>query len=1078
MFNTLSFTIKSNKMRALFITLLCIQNILLFAQTNIYTNITAPNTLTSNNTDEFEIDDATGFNVGDKVLIIQVQGAEISTTDNSSYGNITNITNAGNYEFAYICQISGTMITLTSPLLNNYDVAGKVQMINVPQYQNHSINSTLNASQSWNGDTGGVLVFEVNGVLTLNADIDLTGQGFRGGEISDNNTFCTSSAPPATISITNYVSNDPSLAGGKGEGVRIASMDNRARGKNANGGGGGNTFEGGGGGGANAGAGGLGGFGKNSTFVLVFCTGVNSASSNPNKQGIGGLSLSTYFSSDKIFLGGGGGGGQATNGSLGAFATKDAGRGGGIIIIRAKEIVANGHKIIANGENVLPNPFSTAGSDGNSGAGAGGSVLLDVTTYTGMLDLEAKGGNGGNTSSGDGNHYGPGGGGGGGLIWVSNAMLPSAITNVNIDISGGTAGISNNGSINNNFGATAGTAGVELNNLIIPENGGVPLAGIYTVGGTNPDFVDLETAINQINIAGINADVTFNLRNGTYTESTDNAHTLDNYKVCSSSPVTLTIQSESANANDVIIQTSSATSKALSLKNIDNIILNNLTLENTQAVISAPDSFNDAFLAENVEVDMQNIKVIGNFEVIGASNVNLTGNNIIESGNLLLAATLNNNGTLTVGSDEGGNIRFQANANLVNVGNNRINFQGRTWIEDENSALFTANMGTVVFSGNTITQEIQGGTNTNTFYNIEIDNTQGVRLQSNISLENNLILTNGIFNTSTNEIIFTSNYPEANTPNESNTAYILGLARMENKSVGTGTLNFLGVNIAGSDDIGNVNILRNTGTSAIQTLANGASSIASTWNINVGQQPSSNRILTFTWLEIFDNANDVQNITFWRRENNTWLSLQEDLETNTNPRQVSVSITEFSEFTFGTQNVDLLSFLEDFDGTKIDIQNNNLFWKLSEVSNLAELVLEKSANNIDFTSIANITDLSNENFIDNEGLGSFYYRLKLVGSNNFEVYSDTIFLEELDRNFALIPNPFQEVMSIQSTFPRDIQVSFKLTNLRGQEILDIEGTLEDIDIYLQNFAKTLPKAMYISETMIDGSIYVQKIIKQ
>lgn len=43
---------------------------------------------------------------------------------------------------------------------------------------------------SWDGSIGGVLVFEVNGILMINVDIDVSFWGFRGGVdfvVGDNN---------------------------------------------------------------------------------------------------------------------------------------------------------------------------------------------------------------------------------------------------------------------------------------------------------------------------------------------------------------------------------------------------------------------------------------------------------------------------------------------------------------------------------------------------------------------------------------------------------------------------------------------------------------------------------------------------------------------------------------------------------------------------------------------------------------------------------------------------------------------------------------------------------------------------
>ena len=45
---------------------------------------------------------AAGFSVGDRILIIQMKGATINTTNTANFGDITNYGNAGNYEFADI----------------------------------------------------------------------------------------------------------------------------------------------------------------------------------------------------------------------------------------------------------------------------------------------------------------------------------------------------------------------------------------------------------------------------------------------------------------------------------------------------------------------------------------------------------------------------------------------------------------------------------------------------------------------------------------------------------------------------------------------------------------------------------------------------------------------------------------------------------------------------------------------------------------------------------------------------------------------------------------------------------------
>ncbi|MBX9853460.1 MAG: T9SS type A sorting domain-containing protein, partial [Cytophagaceae bacterium] len=89
--------------------------------------------------------------------------------------------NAGNHEFLQINTVSGNTITICNDIIRQYTPGMGVQLITVPQYTGGlTVNTTLTALP-WNGTTGGVLVFEA-GSVTLSADIDVSGKGFRGGD--------------------------------------------------------------------------------------------------------------------------------------------------------------------------------------------------------------------------------------------------------------------------------------------------------------------------------------------------------------------------------------------------------------------------------------------------------------------------------------------------------------------------------------------------------------------------------------------------------------------------------------------------------------------------------------------------------------------------------------------------------------------------------------------------------------------------------------------------------------------------------------------------------------------------------
>lgn len=339
-----------------------------------------------------------GFAANDKVLIIQMQGASIDNTSpatNANFGAITAYNSAGRYEIAEISSITNaTQLDLKIALINTYNLTGSVQLVRMPVFSNATIDGLLTA-QSWNGTTGGVLALQVNNTLTLNADIDVSALGFRGGQISGSDGGC---------SLGDYANNNTNY-GQKGEGIAI-DANNRARAKLANGGGGGNPHNSGGGGGGNFGAGALGARQWN-------CLGGGDTNNDcvdgqvaPNSElngGQGGIALN--YSDNRVFMGGGGGSGQQNNdvGTSGA-------NGGGIVIIIANTINGNNYNIAAKGGSV----FQGAGGDSGGGGGAGGCIFISCPSYPSLINTNVQGGKGGDV--GFASCHGNGGGGGGGVV--------------------------------------------------------------------------------------------------------------------------------------------------------------------------------------------------------------------------------------------------------------------------------------------------------------------------------------------------------------------------------------------------------------------------------------------------------------------------------------------------------------------------------------------------------------------------------------------------------------------------------------------------------------------------------------
>lgn len=431
------------------------QNVSIGGVINEYSPVTAIGEGCGN---EVFVEDPSAFSVGDRVLIIQMKGAEINLSNTSSFGEVTNINSAGLYEFGTIAGIIGNQIILENLLLNEYEVDGLVQLVFVPQYENATVTTTLTAD-GWNGETWGIIALEVEGTLTLEAPITAQVGGFQLG--FDSEDFFQ---PGLCASQDYFFTDNPALGAEKGEGITILPPGfETGRGPAANGGGGGNNLNSGGGGGGHIGAGGRGG------NEWSGCIG----------ESVGGLGGRALDFPGRIFFGGGGGGGHQNNGE-----GSNGSDGGGIIIIRANSLVSNGFTITSRGDS---NPL-IAGIDGAGGGGAGGTIILDVVNFVDEVNVSVEGGEGASLSNGftggatGAQCHGPGGGGGGGLIgFTADAIPPTAV----LSVAGGAPGLNINpqsACFGESYGAEPGEDGLVVTGFEIVESDLVPIVDVEASG--------------------------------------------------------------------------------------------------------------------------------------------------------------------------------------------------------------------------------------------------------------------------------------------------------------------------------------------------------------------------------------------------------------------------------------------------------------------------------------------------------------------------------------------------------------------------------------------------------------------
>jgi uncharacterized repeat protein (TIGR01451 family) len=451
---------------------------------------------------------ATPIAAGDLVLVIQMQDGTLNTTNNSNYGGgtgtgqgTTSMGNAGRYEFVRADSVSGTTVNFSPALTYSYVNANasttsgqrRYQVIRVPQYTAVTMNAVT--GPAWNGTSGGVVVADASGTLTLgsgsvegqsNRAIFLAGRGFRGGagvtaSANGNDTEWRSTANANGIKgegiagTARRLSNTSANFGAAVTATTLTAVDtgvqgypngDYARGAPGNAGGGGtegtaspgdSQRNAGGGGGGNFASGGLGGRPWNAPL------------NDTNGRGGAGYAGSIGF--NRVLMGGGGGAGGTNNstGDTGTYENNGIGcsaaalcssgaSGGGIVILRARTVTGAGVIDVrgAHGYNV--------GQDAAGGGGAGGSVILQASAG-GSATVDASGGDGGNAwasnTGGTANRHGPGGGGGGGFI----AFSPSNFA-VSATLTGGRAGRTSNGA-SDTYGSNGNNGG---QNGFMPPN--------------------------------------------------------------------------------------------------------------------------------------------------------------------------------------------------------------------------------------------------------------------------------------------------------------------------------------------------------------------------------------------------------------------------------------------------------------------------------------------------------------------------------------------------------------------------------------------------------------------------------
>ncbi|MFC2094285.1 hypothetical protein ACFLSH_01520 [Bacteroidota bacterium] len=376
-----------------------------------------------------------------------------------------------------------------------------------------------------------------------------------------------------------------------------------------------------------------------------------------------------------------------------------------------------------------------------------------------------------------------------------------------------------------------------------------------------------------------------------------------------------------------------------------------------------------------------------------------------------------------------------------------------------NEGTFTAGTSTVIFNAVSGTQTItkSGG---ETFNNLTVNKTAGdLSLGNNVLVNGTLTLTSGDLVTGSNTVSFGTS---AANPSESSAGFINGNATMNQRSVGTGTLNYLSANLTGDTEIGNVTITRVTGSSGDVTVGDN-SSISSNWDITAGgTTPYANRTLTLSWLSDLDNGKTFSSgnkAQIWTSTDggSSWFTtgVASDVS-GSDPRTIGSTVTSFSKWTVSDEDSPLPVELSSFTANVIDNKVILNWTTETEVTNYG-FDIERTESSPDpynehWTVLGFVEGHGNSSspkhyeFIDKNPLAKkLTYRLKQIeldGSYEYlsiiaEVDAGILAPEEysLSQNY---PNPFNPSTTIKYGLAAVSDVRLEFYNIIGEQVHAIE----------------------------------------
>jgi len=451
-------------------------------------------------------------------------------------------------------------------------------------------------------------------------------------------------------------------------------------------------------------------------------------------------------------------------------------------------------------------------------------------------------------------------------------------------------------------------------------------------------------------------------------------------------------------------------------------------------------------------------------------------NNTVYNLRINNANGLTQNGTLTVTND------LTLTSGVYTIGANTLNVNGG--ITYTSGSLTGGSSSNLTFGGS--------GASTNlaaiTLNSLTLNRSNGINISGDVTINNTLTLTDGLLNTGSNVLTFSAT---ATNPVETCTSRIVGTSRIMNVPVGTGGFEFLGFKMyPGADNLGNVNLVRKTGTAGIVTIG-ANTSIASNWDVTTDNQPVSGRNIEYKWLCELDNGKAFcsynKGVNYYSTNGGTnWVELGTHIDVSaSNPRVMSITTTHFSQWVSTGENSPLPVTLQSLNSS-VNGRNVSLNWVTSSEINNAGFEVERAeimSGNLEFRKTGFVkgkgttNTQTNYSFTESKlNTGKYRYRLKQTDVNgNFEYFELNNVVEiltpdkfEISQNY---PNPFNPITKIDYALPFDSKVKIVVYDITGREVKVLVNEARGAGYHTATFdASGLSSGMYVYRIIAKSDI--------